>query len=530
MPTKCSCADISEPDPSATAADGNVAITLPVDGEPTPGGTLTYGLGSETSGWDPTRDRWGTAGLEVSRAFYDPLATYDADHDPVPYLAAAIDHDNEYTVWTITPRAGVVFHDGSPVDAAAIAANLQAHLESPLTSTALRPVDEVAVVDGAVEVRMSEPWVHFPHILTGQGGNIARPDTLGTDVAKRDPVGTGPFDFVDWVPDSRLVVDAFPDYWQDGYPLLESIEFVPILDNDGRLASFDTGDLDIMATAIPEQILDLQERAEGGELQLWLDRTSETLENFTLLNIDRPPFDDPRAREALAAATDKQLLIDTIHAGLFEPANGLFQPGSDWYTGVEFPQYDPDRARQLLADYEAEHGALTFTLTGTNTVEDVEIRQALQAQWEQVGIEVELENLDPASSYVSVLGREFEAANFSLFTAQHPDSDWMFLHSSTKAEEGQIGLNIAGLEDPDLDRALDAARQSNDPNEQRVLYGEVNQILAEQLPIIFLWHSSTALIAQPDVHGLTDFPLPDGGEGLGLFGVQHPLHTVWLDR
>jgi peptide/nickel transport system substrate-binding protein len=517
-------------DSPATSALENTAITTPAEGEPTSGGTLQYGLGGETSGWDPTRDRWGTAGLEVARAFYEPLATYDADHDVVPYLAESITPNGDFTVWTITPRAEVTFHDGSPVDARAIADNLQAHLDSPLTSPALKPVDQIAVVDDTVEVRMTSPWAHFPHILTSQGGNVALPATLGTDEGKREPVGTGPFEFVEWVPDDHLSVAAYDGYWQDGYPRLDGVEFRVLDDNATRLASFDTGDLDIMATAVPEQILDLQDRAEAGELQMWLDRTSETLENMTLLNVDEPPFDDIRARQAVAYATDEQLLIDTVHAGLFQPANGLFQPGSDWYTGVEFPEYDPERARQLVEEYEAEKGPLEFQLDGTSTVEDVEIRQALAAQWAEVGIDAELENLDAATTYVSVLGRDFQAANFSLFTAQHPDSDWMFLHSSTRPSEGQLGLNVAGITDERLDGALDAARASNDPNEQRQLYATVNEVLAEEIPIIFLWHSLTALIAQPDVHGVTDLALPDGGEGLGLFGVQHPLHAIWLDR
>jgi peptide/nickel transport system substrate-binding protein len=513
------------------SSEGNVAITTPATGEPKPGGVLQYGVGAETSGWDPTVDRWATAGSEIARSFFEPLATYAADYEVAPYLAESIEPNDDYTVWTITPREGITFHDGTPFDAEAIKANLDAHKASPLTSTAITLVEEVVVTpEGAVEVRMSSPWPHFPHILTGQGGYIAAPSMFGDDEARRNPIGTGPFKFVEWVTDDHLTVERYDDYWQEGLPLLDGIEFRPLADNDTRMATFDTGELDITATAIPEQIIELQSEAEAGEVQLWLDRTSETLENFTLLNPDEPPFDDLRARQAIAYATDKQGLIDTVHAGLFEPANGLFQPSSHWYTPVEFPQYDPQKAQELVDEYEADVGPLEFDFSGTNSVEDTQIREALAQQWEQVGIEAHLENLDPASSIVRVLGGDYQASNFSLFTSQHPDSDWQFMHSSTKAPAGQIGLNIVRITSPELDAALDAARAAPDDETVKEQYAEVNRIFAEQVPMVFLWHSLTALVAQDEVHGVTDNPLPDGEDGLGLFGVQHSLSHIWLDR
>jgi ABC-type transport system substrate-binding protein len=538
-------------DPSSSGADGaqsssgeeragdsdaglDTAITTPLDegDQPQAGGRLRYGVGAETSGWDPTRDRWATAGTQVAKAFFETLAVYDAGYQPVPYLAESIAPDDDFTEWTIVPRDGITFHDGSPFDAAAIEANLEAHLSSPLTSPALGPVDDVGIaeIDGteAVVVRMTAPWAHFPHILTGQGGNMAAPAMLDDPDGKRHPIGTGPFVFDEWIPDDHLTVVRNDDYWQDGLPYLDGIEFVPLGDNDARLATFDGGDLDITATAVPSQILDLRERAEAGEIRLWLDRTSESLENFTLLNPDEPPFDDRRAREAVAYATDKQGLIDTVHAGLFEPANGLFAPGSSWYTEVDTIGYDPERARALVEEYEADVGPLEFAFAGTSNVEDVEIRQALAAQWAEVGIDARLENLDAATSIVQVLTGQYQAANFALFTAPHPDSDWHFLHSSTQAPPGEIGLNVVGIESGELDAALDTARASAEADIVREQYETVNRVLAEEVPMVFLWHSVTGLVAQPEVRGVTTFTLPGGGQGRGLIGVFHPLAEIWL--
>lgn len=537
-------------DPSASGTDGadtsseaageegdagtDTAITTPLgeDDQPQAGGTLRYGVGAETSGWDPTRDRWATAGTQVAKAFFETLAVYDAEYEVVPYLAESFEANDDFTEWIITPRSGITFHDGSPFDAAAIEANLEAHLASPLTAPALGPVDDVAVaeVDGAdaVVVRMNTPWAHFPHILTGQGGNMAAPAMLDDPDGKRNPIGTGPFVFEEWIPDDHLTVVRNADYWQSGLPYLDGIEFVPLGDNDARFATFDGGDLDITATAVPGQILDLTERAEAGEVQLWLDRTSESLENFTLLNPEEPPFDDRRAREAVAYATDKQGLIDTVHEGVFEAADGLFAPDSPWYTEVPTIPYDPEQARALVEEYEAEVGPLEFDFAGTSNVEDVEIRQALAAQWAEVGIDARLDNLDAATSIVQVLTGQYQAANFALFTAPHPDSDWHFLHSSTKAPPGEIGLNIVGIESDELDAALDAARASAEPEVVREQYATVNRVLAEEVPMVFLWHSLTALVAQPDVRGVTTFTLPDGTEGRGLIGVFHPLAEIWL--
>lgn len=499
-------------------------------GEPKPGGTLRYGLGAETSGWNPTKDRWGTAGNEVAKALFDPLAAYDADFGVHPYLAESIEPNDDYTEWTITVRPGVTFHNGDPLDAQAVKTNLDAHLDSALTGPALEPVEGIDVIDDrSVVVRMSTPWVHFPNILTGQGGNVAAPAMLSDPEGASNPIGTGPFELDHWTPDKELVVTRYDDYWREGFPYLDSIKFIPINDNLTRLQTFDAGDLDINPTAIAEQVADLQEQADAGEIQLFVDTKGETLENFVQMNTAVEPFDDERVRMAMALAIDKEALNETLFEGVFETADGIFGKQSRWYTGVDAPGYDPERAKELVDEYEEEVGPIEFEYIGTDRVEDTEIRSFLKSQWDEVGIDAELINLDSATHLVRVVGGNYQATNFSLFTSPHPDSDYPFLHSAEPCEIGAACLNLARFSDDELDAALETARGSDDPEVVKEQYAIVNERLAERVPYVFLWHSLDAVAAQNNVADVTTWTLPDTEDpGMPLLGAIHPLYQLWL--
>ena len=242
-------------------------------GGPTKGGTLTIGLDAETDGWNPTSSQWSGAAYYVAQTVFDPLVAFGADRKPHPVLAESIEPNDDYTTWTITLRPNITFHDGSALDAAAVKGQLDADVASFLVGQAFKSVKDVVVVDDlTVEVNMNEPWVAFPAVLAAQGGYIAAPKQLNaTGSASTDkPIGTGPYVFKEWVRDDHLTLTRNPNYWGKNVAYPETITFRPIPDDQTRLQSIQSGDLDLTYTAVASQIL--AARRDRAASAVWASR------------------------------------------------------------------------------------------------------------------------------------------------------------------------------------------------------------------------------------------------------------------
>jgi peptide/nickel transport system substrate-binding protein len=508
----------------------DLLITAPSEGDPVAGGTLTYGLNAETSGWDASTAQWAGSGYLVAGAVYDRLMAYDEAGEVAPYLAESMTPNDDFTEWTIVTRPGVTFHDGTPFDAEALKKNLDTHKASFLTGATMRIVDSVSVVDErTVVVTLSAPWSTFPHLLTAQPGYMMSPASIDDGTANLEPVGTGPFEFVSWTQDNELVVERNDDYWRDGYPLLDRIEFRVITDFTAREQSLATGEVDMAELSNADQIVDATEQAEAGEVQIFLDREGENTETFIAFNTSQPPFDDPIARQAVAYAIDTESLSQSQFAGIFPAARGMFKENSPWYAETEYPTYDPDRARELVEQYEAEHGEpLRFKANITPQPEIAAIAQFLQSEAAAVGIDVELVTLDQTQLLLQALGGDYESTGFYLFGSEHPDREYVFLHEDNT--EGEVALTFTRFADAELSAALDASRATDDLDEQIAQYQIVQDRLAAELPIVFLVHNQSGTVANNNVRDFKAWTLPDGEPGILNEGVINSLYQIWLQE
>jgi peptide/nickel transport system substrate-binding protein len=529
----------------SSAGDGNggdqdasfapVAITLPADGAPQPGGKVTYGLEAESDGFNPVANRWAVAGYMVANAVYDPLAAIAADGTAAPYLAQGFEHNDDYTEWTIRLRPGVTFHNGTPLDAAAVIANLEGHRASALTATTMAPVASLAA-DGnlAVKVTMSEPWVAFPNVLVAQPGYVAEPSVLAGGVETgRTPIGTGPFAQQEWVPGTRWVGEKNDNYWQEGLPYLDSLEFRPIPAVQQRLNSLLTGEISMMHATNPDTILRLRADAEAGSLQM-VEDPGEAEEAFVLLNLEEEPLNDLRVRQALAYATDTQTFNEVVNSGLPALARGFLGPDSPYYVDTEYPAYDADRARQLVEEYvndPSTPSAVTFTLTTTTSPEIQRAGQLLAEQWAQVGIQVQLNTIEQAQFINTAITGNFQANLWRQYGATDPDGNYVWWVSGNKGVPNI--LNFPNMFDDQIDDALTRGRQNADPDVRRQAYGDLQRRLAELLPFIWLTETRWAVGATNEVRGLTNGPLPDGSASnpFAAGGVgAHRLTQTWLQR
>lgn len=515
-------------DTGAADGDSNVDDAAADDGagpmEPQRGGELTYGTTADGTGFN-TLDAMQPAAIRRVLAMTDPLMGLDAEGNWAPALAESIAPNADATVWTLTLRDGPTFHDGVPVDAAAVKANIDAFKAATNVGFVLARVAEVNVLDPlTVEFVMAAPWGAFPYALNGQAGWLVSPDTLGTNESF---VGTGPFRFDSWVPGDTMRVVRYEDYYRPEFPYLDAVTFKVIPEASARRAALETGDIDVYE--FPQDFDTVEWLENPGDIRpiRGSDVGSSANEAMVMLNTAVPPLNDVRIRRALAHATDRQLIIDTFRSGLNVPASGFIDPVSPFYTEVDYPEFDLTEAARLVEEYEAENGDAAFTFLVHARSGVTEVGELLVSLWNDAGIDVTMEPVEPGADVPRVIVDNFEAITWFQFGQHDPDAEYVFMHSS-----GGL-LNWSNLVDPEIDAAFETGRQSLDFEERRSAYMELQHEMAKELPIIFLDHlaGTEGLAAASHVHDVEKAQLPDGSPSSGLAsGSFHTYGHIWIEQ
>ncbi len=505
-------------------------------GTPRPGGQLSFGLAAETSGWNPYKGQWASSAYIVGGTVFDPLAAIDPQGNGKPYLAERFDHNADFTQWTIKLRPGISFHNAQKLDAEAVRLNLQTGRDQGLTKPAFAPVKSLIVTDPlTLTVEMNTPWSTFPLGLATQAGYMAAPEQLNDpEGGQAHPIGTGPFIFQSWNRDNTLKVRRNATYWQaNQMPYLESIEFRVLADIQGRGQALDSGSVDAMEIATPDALLKYQDGAKKGDYQMYTDVNGETDETIIALNTSKPPFNDPIARQALAAGLDQRELSETSYRSAFPGAWGPFAETSPNYITPQeagYPKYDPVEARRLVEEYKTKHPGEELKFTALIPPDPVysEIAQALQQRAKEFGVEVELQQIEQAALINRVLGGDYQASGFVLWSAPTLERGYIFL--ATDPQDG-ISLNYTRNANPRIKAAMDEARTTDDPAKQKEAYNKVQKELAIDLDKIFLVHNVGAVVYRNNVHGVrnTKFPDTDIPAYAGWYTTPF-LTRIWKDQ
>ena len=470
-----------------------------------------------------------------------PRGNLDEQIHVQPNLLESFEANEDNTEWTLTPKQGITFHDGTPFDAAAIVANLEAHRASFLTGKALLNVASTAVSpDGASAiVTMNEPWARFPVFLAGQIGYMASPAWLEAAAAdsslEAKPVGTGPFVFESYEAGGSFVATKNADYWRadDGLPYLDRIEFRVLADGQARKNALLSGDIDMMHSSNGEIIKELRE-----EDSIELDETSSFGETgYTLMNVGNPEshLSDVRVRRALAMAIDNQVLLDRRNGGVGEVSNGPFNPDQMGYLEDSgYPEYDPEGAKELLEEYKAEKGIDTVEIAYTTTNDSLNLQTAelLKQFWEQVGFSIPLAQIEQGQFIVTALTGDFEMFAWRNHGGVDPDAQRIWWHSETADDPPALALNFGRIKDDVIDESLDTLRAATEEADVKTAAEAINKAFGEQ--VYNLWHTSTVwgIAKKPSVNGLDGFTLPDGQEtifGNGI-GGSHQIAQLWVEQ
>jgi len=525
----------TSPQPVATndtVGHSNTGVIESTD-TPRPGGKIVYGLMAETNGWNPATNQWGPSGLQVTNAIFDTLIAYDEHSAFKPFLAESFDHSADGKQWTFKLRPNVTMHNGKAVTADVIIRNQTYLWKSPITKPAYTYANIVEFAkkdDLTFVVTLSRPSVMFPIFFATQLGVVADPDWLESNDGVH-PIGTGPFAIDSWDIGKQLVVKKNPNYWRVDargarLPYLDSVEFRIMPDAATQTAALQSGDLDLSETLNGAQIQQFQ---KDKAFQVYTDSKGESREQFVQLNTKVAPFDDPDARRALAYATDKKAYSDAMSEGFDEPADGPIAAGSPWFTDTDYPQYDPERAKELVDKVKASHGGtFAFRLQGADDAELVLGAQILKEQWAKVGIDTTLDSKDQAKNIIEVLAGSYQSTMFHQFDAPNPIADGVWWDAQGAKAPPEWTLNFARNDDQQITDALHAAITKPGFDDQKHEFDIVQQRIAADVPYIWLVHQRISLIASNRLVNLVHATLPDGSIALDMQQGAHHLDQIWL--
>lgn len=427
-----------------------------------------------------------------------------------PLLAESYEVSADGTVWTLRLRQGVTFHDGTPFNAEAVKFNIDRFLD-PANAFQFRfllnRVASVEVVDEyTVRFNLSTPFAPFLAHLTHSSVAMQSPTAIERfgEAYRDNPVGTGPFRFVSWEKGQRIDLATYENYWGEK-PGIDGVRFLAVPEGTTRMALVETGEAHV-AVRVPVQDV---ERLNANP-NITVDNTSSVRTIYIYFNHTLEPFTDVRVRRAINHAVDKELIAEFLLGGAVRPSDAPISPGIFGYTPVGFYEYDPELARELLAEAGFPNGFTTKLYSPSGRyLQDIQISEAVQSQLAEVGIIAEIETLE----WAAYLEKTREPAGVNDvpmamlgWGTVTGDADYGLFALFHTSEHVPAGSNRSFYSNPLVDALLDEGRTNPDPAVREQIYADAMQIIWDDAAWLFL-HSETQLTAiRNEVQGFVVHP------------------------
>lgn len=438
---------------------------------------LIIGKGQEAVGFDPAVVT-AASSFDLISVVYERLVEFDDAGEPQPMLAESWEMPDDLT-YVFTLRPNVTFHNGKTLSAEDVKFTFDRILDEATGSPRVQqfaPVEEIEATDEqTVTFRLTAPYGPFLATLaSGFSSIVPSDDTIDFQT---EMVGTGPFMLESWDQDTETVMVPHTGYWNPDEPLVDMLRWRILPDEPARLAAVRTGEIHLTAITDP---LTVQSASESEGVQVL---EHDTTDYYLLgLNTAEPPFDDVRVRQALSLAIDREAIIEAVFFGRGQVAGPIVPTLGEWAQPVEqLPNYTVDRERAQSLLEEAGQSNLSFSiLVGSLYQEFVNIALVIQDQLSEIGVTVELEQVEWGTFIDRWVAREFQS--FVSFNSGGNDPDGA-LYSAFITDGG---TNAFQFSDEEIDRLLESGRTTTDADARRTIYQNVEIELAEAAPVIFI--------------------------------------------
>src|SRR5918993_1923959 len=469
--------------------------------------TLRIGLAEDPDVLDPSLART-YVGRIVFASLCDKLFDIDEKLNAVPQLALSHETADDGKIVTITLRPNVKVHDGEAMDAEAVKFSLERHMtvQGSFRRPELASVDKVEVVDPlTVRLHLKTPFSPLISQLTDRAGMMVSPKAA-KEAGERfgqKPVCAGPYKFVERVPQDRIVVEKFGDYWDKGKVHIHRIVYQPIVDSTVRLANLKSGQLDLIERVAATDIGEIR-----GNNRLKLATVTEIGYQSININVGKgepakgPLGSDPRVRQALELSIDRAAINGVVFNGEYVVGNQWISPENPYYQQkYPVPKRDVAKAKQLLAQAGVKTPVPVDFMVPQNP-ETRQVAEIIQAMAAEAGFDMKLRVVEFATSLKEAEEGRYQA--YMLNWSGRPDPDGnLYIFHRTKAPQ-----NYGGYSNPEVDSWLDEARTKSDPAERKAIYEKVTGKLLSEGSIVYLFHRKWFIGHSAKLEGLK--LLPDG--------------------
>jgi peptide/nickel transport system substrate-binding protein len=482
-------------------------------GQPKRGGILKVGLQADPTSLDPQKTSL-TALFHVTEHIYSLLVQLNPDLTVRPDLAEKWDISPDGKTYTFSLRKGVKFHSGHPLVAADVKYTFERLVDKATASpnaSLLAPVDSITTPDDStVVMALTKADASFLTNLTGPATAIINKDAVDKngDLTKTAD-GTGPFKFKEYVPNTRVVLERNPDYYEMGKPYVDGIEMTIAADDTSRTAAVRTGTVDFIEYAPLKDIPSLK-----SDSSLAMAGDQNTNIRFVGLNVTRKPFSDLKVRQAIALAVDREAVLGPAVFGFGTPTVEIFPPGYWAGLGTKPEATDIAKAKQLLADAGYPSGFSTTILSWSQYSFLSNAAVVFQEQLKQIGISADV-NLEENAAFI----KDYLDNNFDLTvsgTSAYVDPNDIYLRNFGTAQPS----NAVRYSNPKADELIAAGVATTDQAKRKQIYQQLQQLLLDDVPWINLYIANQFEAMKTYVKGYTHIPT----------GTNYTLKDVWLDK
>jgi peptide/nickel transport system substrate-binding protein len=468
---------------------------------------LRIGLREDPDILDPTLSRT-YVGRIVYMSLCDKLFDINERLEVVPQLATGFTWEDPRTL-RIALREGVTFHDGERMDAAAVVYSLNRHMtmQGSFRRSEISEIETLEIVDPlTVRIRLKSPSAALMAQLTDRAGMIVSPraaEALGRNFGTR-PVCAGPFRFVERVAQERIVVERFEQYWNRANIHFQRVTYLPIPDNNVRLANLQSNAIEFGERMEPDDV-----RTAQRSRNLVVVPVEEIGYQGITINLGRGPgatnalARDARIRRAFELSIDRAAVNQVVYEGMYTPTRQPLPPANPFHArDFAPPGRDIPRARTLLREAGVT-GPLTVEMIVPNNPDLRQVGEVIQSMVREAGFELRLRAMEYASALQAATRGEYETFLTGWSGRTDPDGN-MYTFMRTGG-----GQNDGDYSNPAVDRLLDAARIEMDVERRVALYADIMRIaIGEDASRVYLWHRKNIMIHNTRLTGYA--PVPDG--------------------
>jgi peptide/nickel transport system substrate-binding protein len=468
--------------------------------KPTDGGTLNFSLYSQMATLDPAKETaTGATGGTVLTALYDVLVRYDDKSGKfVPQMAKSIEPNADFTEWTLQLPSGITFSDGTPLDSNAVVFNLTRLAQSrSVAASFAKRIDRFTTPDAQTVVfHLTSAWAQFPFLLSTTGGMIASPTAVqaGGPEFWKQPAGAGPFVLKSFAPNEAIVLVRNPNYW-GGKVHLDEVKFTQIAGDQATADRFRSKDVDMGMVVDSEVVTQLVKEGVSGHVTL------KAGSGYIANSNQGHPTADRRVRQAIAYALDLKQLNDRAAGGAGTYQSSLFPESSRWYTGNGGVAHDPEKARQLVKEVQAETGwDGSLRLAVVRALSD-RWNEALtvQAQLNSVGFRVDVVDVTDTNGKIKTVfvDKNYDIADWSVPAWESVPAFNLLANLSTGGS-----FNAYGYSNPDMDRILNDLLAAPDDKAALGVVRQLEELWKVEQPLILTQSEVYFTFWSDKVHGV----------------------------